>query len=67
MPAMNRVWIMGTLTRDPAVRELPSGSNVAGRLHYEQWRTDNGENRAKLKVRADRVQFLGRSGDAEEA
>ncbi len=32
---------------------------VEGRLQFDQWET-NGEKRSKLRVRADRVQFLGR-------
>ena len=112
MATMNRVWLMGNLTRDPEVRHTSSGSAVAefamavsesrknrdgeaveskcfvdvvswekqaeacgkylakgsgvsveGRLQFEQWDTDRGEKRSKLKVRADRVQFLGRNGN----
>ena len=33
---------------------------VEGRLQLEQWQTENGEKRSRLKVHADRVQFLGR-------
>ncbi len=32
---------------------------VEGRLQLDQWETDGGEKRQKLRVRADRVQFLG--------
>ena len=37
---------------------------VEGRLQLDQWKTKEGEARSKLRVRADRVQFLGspRSG-----
>lgn len=36
---------------------------VEGRLQQDKWKTKEGENRSKLLVRADRVQFLGgRSG-----
>ena len=31
---------------------------IEGRLQFEQWETLQGEKRNKLKVRADRVQFL---------
>jgi single-strand DNA-binding protein len=31
---------------------------IEGRLQFEQWETQQGEKRNKLKVRADRVQFL---------
>ena len=32
---------------------------VEGRLQLDQWETDSGEKRSKLRVRAWRVQFLG--------
>ena len=32
---------------------------VEGRLVYDEWRTPAGETRSKLRVQADRVQFLG--------
>lgn len=32
---------------------------VEGRLQLDRWETDNGEKRSKLRVRADRVKFLG--------
>jgi len=109
MTGFNRVVLMGNLTRDPAVRQLPSGTSVAdlglaaseryrnkdgeqvekacfvdivawgrqaetcgqylvkgapvlveGRLQFDQWETDDGQRRSKLRVRADRVQFLRR-------
>lgn len=112
MAAMNKVWLMGNLTRDPSLRHTSSGSAVAefalavsetrknrdgepveskcfvdvvswdkqaetcnkylakgsgvsveGRLQFDQWETDQGEKRSKIKVRADRVQFLGRNGN----
>lgn len=31
---------------------------VEGRLQFDQWETQQGEKRSKLRVRADRVQFL---------
>jgi single-strand DNA-binding protein len=41
---------------------LTKGSPVLieGRLQLEQWQTESGEKRSRLKVHADRVQFLGR-------
>ena len=33
---------------------------VEGKLQLDQWQTDAGEKRSRLRVRADRVQFLGR-------
>ena len=32
---------------------------VEGRLVYDEWKTPQGETRSKLRVHADRVQFLG--------
>lgn len=42
---------------------------VEGRLQMDEWTTKEGEKRSKLRVRADRVQFLGarRSGSEGEA
>ena len=108
MASMNRVFLVGNLTRDPEVRYTPSGAAVAdlrlastrvyttdgqrkeetcfidvvvwgkpaeacreylskgspilveGTLQFEQWQTEGGEKRSKHRVRADRVQFLGR-------
>jgi single-strand DNA-binding protein len=41
---------------------------VEGRLQYDEWKTPQGEARSKLRVRAERVQFLGpsRRGEAPE-
>jgi len=109
MGTMNRVFLMGNLTRDPAVRTTPGGIAVSdlglavnekyrnkagevvestcftdvvvwgrqaetcgqylmkgspvmveGRLQLDQWQTEAGEKRSRLRVRADRVQFLGK-------
>lgn len=38
---------------------------VEGRLQLDQWTNQQGEKRSKLRVRADRVQFLGRPKSAE--
>jgi single-strand DNA-binding protein len=116
MASLNKVFLMGNLTRDPEVRYIPSGTAVAdlslainerfkdrdtgewrekpvfvdvtvwrrqaetcaeylskgspvmieGRLQLDQWESNEGQKRSKLKVLADRVQFLsatqGRSG-----
>jgi single-strand DNA-binding protein len=42
-------------------RFLAKGRPVAvhGRLRWEQWQSPQGENRSKVKIVADRVQFLG--------
>jgi single-strand DNA-binding protein len=32
---------------------------IEGRLQLDQWQSKEGEKRSKLRVRADRVQFLG--------
>lgn len=108
MASLNKVLIMGNLTRDPELRYIPSGTAVAelgiavnenfrnregqeventvfvdvvvwarqaetcgeylskgspvfveGRLQLDQWENKDGEKRSKLRVRADRVQFIG--------
>lgn len=108
MSTLNRVFLMGNLTRDPEVRYTPAGTAVGdlglainenyknkagetvestvfvdvevwsrqaetcaeylfkgspvfveGRLKLDQWVNQQGEKRSKLRVRADRVQFLG--------
>ena len=107
MGSSNFVLLMGNLTRDPEVRQIPSGITVAdlgvavsekyknkagelvetvcfvdvvvwgrlaetcgqylkkgspvlleGKLQLDQWTDKEGEKRSKLRVRADRVQFL---------
>lgn len=107
MASANIVILCGNLTRDPEVRQIPSGMSVAdlglainenyknkqgemvettcyvdvvvwgrtaetcgqylkkgspvlveGRLQLDQWEKD-GEKRSKLRVRGERVQFLG--------
>jgi single-strand DNA-binding protein len=107
---MNRVFLMGNLTREPALRRTPTGIAVSdlgvavsekyrnkagevvesvcfadvvawgrlaeicgqylmkgapvmieGRLQLDQWQTEAGEKRSRLRVRADRVQFLGKA------
>ncbi len=109
MSSMNHVFLMGNLTRDPEVRQTPSGTAVSdlglavddsyrnkdgeqvertcyadivvwgrqaetcaqylkkgapvmveGCLQLDQWKNEQGENRSKLRIRARRVQFLGR-------
>jgi single-strand DNA-binding protein len=40
---------------------------VEGRLQLDQWKTDSGENRSRLRVRADRVQFLGKPRQVSSA
>lgn len=125
MASLNKVILLGNLTRDPEIKNAPSGTPVAklriavneqfrdratnqlkevacyvdvtvwdkqaeacatflqkgsqiivdGRLTYEEWKTSTGENRNRLSVRADRIQFLNKkvarsdvaSGDASMA
>ncbi|MBA4387569.1 MAG: single-stranded DNA-binding protein [Verrucomicrobia bacterium] len=113
MPHLNKVMLMGNLTRDPELKTLPSGMTVAdlglalsskyknkagelvdsvcfvdvvawdrlaqncstylkkgspvyveGRLQLDEWEKD-GQKRSKLRVRADTIQFLGKSDRAE--
>ena len=108
MANLNKVFLIGNLTRDPELRYIPSGTAVAsfglatnriyttqdgerkeevcfvdivawsktaencanylskgsalfveGRLQYDSWETEDGQKRNKLRVVADRVQFLG--------
>jgi single-strand DNA-binding protein len=40
---------------------------VEGRLQLDQWENQQGEKRSKLRVRADRVQFLGTPGKGSES
>ncbi len=110
MSSLNRVYLMGNLTRDPELRHTASGVAVSdlgiavsdayrnkegslvertcfadavvwgrqaetccqylrkgagvlleGRLQLDQWETEAGEKRSRLRVCADRVQFLPRS------
>ncbi|MCX6355594.1 MAG: single-stranded DNA-binding protein [Candidatus Aureabacteria bacterium] len=109
MASLNRVFLMGNLTKAPALRYTPGGAAVAdlslainstyvnkagekkdevcyvdvvtwgrqaetaaeyltkgspimveGRLQLDSWETGEGDKRSKLRVRATRVQFLGR-------
>ena len=113
MASLNRVFLIGNLTRDPEVRYLPSGKAVGdlrmaisrrykttsgeereetcfvsvvvwgrqaetcgqylgkgsslfveGRLNYEEWEKD-GQKNNRLRVVADRVQFMGAPKRAE--
>lgn len=110
MANLNKVFMIGNLTRDPELRYVPSGTAVAnfglatnrvyttssgekkqetcfvrvvvwgriaevcgeylskgrpvfieGRLQYRAWDTPGGGKRSTLEVRAERVQFLGKS------
>ncbi|MCB1071353.1 MAG: single-stranded DNA-binding protein [Kiritimatiellae bacterium] len=51
---------------ETCVAYLHKGSPVLveGKLQLDQWKTDQGESRSRLRVRALRVQFLGRVMDA---
>jgi single-strand DNA-binding protein len=40
---------------------------VEGRLQLDQWENQQGEKRSKLRVRADRIQFVGASGKGTES
>lgn len=114
MAELNRVFLIGNLTRDPEVRYIPSGKAVAdlrlavnrrwksssgearedtcfidatvwerqaetaakylkkgspvfveGSLQMDEWETE-GEKRSRIKVNANRVQFLDRPARAGE-
>jgi single-strand DNA-binding protein len=111
MASLNRVFLIGNLTRDPEIRHTPKGTAVGdlalainmtyrtaegqdkeevcyvdivvwgrqaeickdylskgspifveGRLQLDQWESMQGEKRSRLRVRAERIQFLGRGG-----
>jgi single-strand DNA-binding protein len=115
MGSMNRVFLMGNLTRKPELQHTPSGVAVTdlglavsdkyknkagelvevtcfadivvwgkqaemceqclgkgapvlveGRLQFDQWQTETGEKKNRLKIRADRVQFLARGNGRKE-
>lgn len=53
---------------ETAAEYLHKGSPVfvEGRLQFDQWEGSQGEKRSKLRVRADRVQFLGGPGKSTE-
>ena len=38
---------------------------VEGRLQFEQWESQEGEKRSKIRVRGERVQFLSSNGNLE--
>jgi single-strand DNA-binding protein len=51
---------------------LAKGSSVVieGRLHFEQWESQEGQKRSRHKVWANRIQFVGKrdkEGEAEPA
>lgn len=108
MATFNKIFLIGNLTRDPEMRQLPSGQNVCrlgiatnrqfknkqtgavtqevcfidvdvwgaqaescrqflqkgkqvlieGRLKYDQWQDNQGQNKGKHSIVADTVQFL---------
>ncbi|SDU10158.1 single-strand binding protein [Verrucomicrobium sp. GAS474] len=109
MADLNKVLLIGNLTRDPEIRYTPKGTAVGdlaiainstyktqdgqtkdevcyvdivawgrqaetckeflqkgapilvdGRLQLDQWETKEGEKKSRLRVRAERIQFLGR-------
>ena len=115
MSSLNKVILIGNLTRDPELKYLPSGTAVCdmglainekyknsegdlqektvfvdvvawknqaetcssyltkgslvmieGGLQLDQWKTKEGENRSKLKVCAQRVQFMDTKKDADK-
>ncbi len=110
MASLNKVFLIGNLTKDPEVRYIPSGKAVGdlrmainrrfksadgqerdetcyvavvvwgrqaetcgeflhkgsplmveGRLHYDEWEKD-GKKNSRLRVVAERVQFMGGKG-----
>ena len=59
------VWgKQGELCREYLSKGSPA--LVEGRLQLDQWENQQGEKRSKLRVRADRVQFLGSPRRSDE-
>ena len=54
---------------ETATEYLQKGSPVfvEGRLQFDQWESQQGEKRSKLRVRAERVQFLSAGGGGSNA
>ncbi|MFU8781066.1 MAG: single-stranded DNA-binding protein [Kiritimatiellia bacterium] len=116
MSSVNRVFLLGNLTRDPDLRHTANGMSVTdlgiavsdkyrnkagedvevtcfadvvvwgrqaeactqylskgapimveGRLQLDTWETDAGEKRSRIRVKADRVQFLERRRTGTDA
>lgn len=114
MANLNKVFLIGNLTKNPDIRKTPSGTAVVdidlatsrkystkagekkeevcfvrvvawgkqaetcgeylikgspvfieGRLHLDSWETPQGDKRSKLKVHAQRIQFLGKTKDRD--
>ncbi len=114
MSSLNKVYLIGNLTRDPEIRHTAKGMAVSdlsmainstykaqdgtereetvfldvvtwgrqaetcgqylskgspvfveGRLQLDQWEDKDGQKKSRIKVRAERVQFLGRSGRSD--
>src|ERR687884_228530 len=75
---INRVVLVGNLTRDPELRHTPSGTAVCSlRLavntrrkdgatgEWREWDAQDGTKRQAVEIIADSVQFLGGRGDGE--
>lgn len=67
MPSLNRVFLMGNLTRDPEVRTTPSGVSVAdlGLAVSRRYRSNSGEEKedrcfVKVTAWAQQAEFAGR-------
>ena len=67
MANVNKVMLMGNITRDIDLRKTPSGTSVADiGLAVNRVRTDDqGGNRSKLKVVADNIQLIGSKGGSQ--
>jgi len=116
MASLNKVILVGNLTRDPELRHIPSGAAVCdlglavsdkyknkegelvestcftdvvawdrqaeacqqyltkgspilveGKLQFDRWENEEGQARSKLRIRANRIQFLyrGKNGDGQ--
>src|SRR5919109_1915291 len=78
MANINRVVLVGNLTRDPELRHTPSGTAVcklriavntrqkdASTGEWREWEAQDGTKRQAVEIIADTVQFLGSRGEGE--
>ena len=56
-------------TAELVAQYLKKGSSalVTGEIKQERWSDKNGENRSRVRVQVNRVQFLGRKNEQQEA
>ena len=69
---LNRIVIMGRLTRDPELRRTQNGTAVTsfsavveGRLQIRDWKDKDGNNRRSAEVVADNIYFGDSKRDSQ--